>query len=132
MSSRRSVSSVPLMNSSLTVDVVPGPGSMPLNVSTVFSTMPSGRLNLAIGMPLVTSVMILFQSGAVVVVEKTGLTGAASELPIQTPTAIAGAFGLSGGATKPNASMSLLSSVVPVLYAAGRRVPFSRTCHTAQ
>src|SRR6185369_14250252 len=92
--------SMPLMNISVTVWTVPGPGTVPLHASTFRSTMPFGSWNFAIGVPFVTSVMILFQSGAVLVVDSTGWTGAASELPIHTPTAIAGWLSDFGGATK--------------------------------
>src|SRR5690242_12428466 len=109
------------MNISLTVETVPGPGSNPLNASTVASTRPSGRLKFAIGSFWLTSVRIRDHSGADDWSDSASVFGELSELPIQTPTARAGAFGSVGGARYPNASVSRWFSVVPVLYAAGRR-----------
>ena len=127
---------VPLMNISLTLDTVPGPGSIPLKASTVTSTSPSGRSNFAIGSFWLTSVRIRDQTGAEDASDSASLFGDESELPIHTPTARAGAFGSPGGARYPKARVSLLSFVVPVLYAAGRRVVpllvFSRMCHLPQ
>ena len=64
-------------------------------------TMPAGGLNWAIGSPLLISVRIADQSGADVSSESLPSLGVVSLLPIQTPTASAGAFGSSGGARKP-------------------------------
>src|SRR6185369_6024806 len=100
------------MNISLTVDTVPEPGSSPLNASTVTSTRPLGRLNFAIGIFWLTSVMIRDHSGADDSSERASLFGVESELPIHTPTASAGALGSVGGARNPNAVVSLRSLVV--------------------
>jgi hypothetical protein len=99
MSSLRRFFSLPSMNHSSTVCTVPGPGSRPLKASTSTRTSPSGRGNFAKPVPFETSVMMCDHSGAELATEVTGLIGMALELPIQTPTASAGASGSSGGAT---------------------------------
>ena len=77
-----------------------GPGLRPVNASTVAVLSASfGGLNWAILVPLVTSVMIADQSGAEVSSDSLPSLGLLSLLPIQTPTAMAGAFLSDGGAT---------------------------------
>ncbi len=71
-----------------------------MNASTVAVLSASfGGLNWAIFVPLVTSVRIADQSGAEVSSESLPSLGLLSLLPIQTPTARAGAFLSAGGAT---------------------------------
>ena len=82
----------------MTVFFVNGPGLSPVNASTVAVLRPLGGLNLAIFMPLLTSVRIADQSGADVSSDSLPLFGLLSLLPIQTPTARAGAFLSAGGA----------------------------------
>ena len=60
-----------------------------------------GGLNWAIGMSLLISVRIADQSGADESSESLPSFGSLSLLPIQTPTASAGAFWSLGGARKP-------------------------------
>src|SRR5579862_1484657 len=92
------VGTVPLMKSSFTVATVYGPGRSPLNASTLAVTRPDGAWKLAIGRPWLMSVRIRDQTGADDASDRTWLFGVESELPIQTPTARAGAFGSDGGA----------------------------------
>src|SRR5262245_14360742 len=92
------VGTVPLMKSSLTVATVYGPGSRPLNASTFARTRPDGGLKSAIGRPWLSSVRIRDQVGADDASESRWLFGVESELPIQTPTARAGAVASAGGA----------------------------------
>ena len=106
---------MPGTKNSLIVLVVNGPGLRPVNASTVAVWMSLGGLNSAIGSPLLTSRMIADQSGAEVSSESLPSLGVLSLLPIQTPTASAGAFLSAGGARKPYAATSRLSLVVPVL-----------------
>jgi hypothetical protein len=93
-----SVGWVPLMKISLTVFLVNGPGFIPVNASTVASTRPGGRFQVAIGMPLLTSRMMRDQSGADELSDRVSVLGALLLLPIHTPTARAGAFLSFGGA----------------------------------
>ena len=109
------VGTVPSTNSSVTFLVVYGPGRSPLNASTSADLIPAGRLKSVTGVPALISVRMRDQSGAEESRDRLPLFGVASELPIQTPTASAGATGSSGGARKPYARTSLLSDVVPVL-----------------
>src|SRR3954447_19472677 len=76
--------------------------------------------------------MIRDQSGADDARESVSVFGSLLLLPIQTPTASAGRLLSFGGARKPYAWVSRLSFVVPVLYAAGRRVRPSYTAHSPQ
>jgi hypothetical protein len=94
--------------------VVNGPGLRPVKASTVAVWMSLGGLKVAIFSPLVTSRMMADQSGAEVSSESLPSLGVLSLLPIQTPTAMAGAFLSAGGATN-RAATSRLSLVVPVL-----------------
>ena len=109
------------MNSSSTVRREPAPGFMPVNASTFAVSRPLGRIRAkpSIGMPFDTSDRIADHSGADVSSDSLPSLGVLSELPIQTPATSAGRFLLDGGARKPYAWTSLLSLVVPVLYAAG-------------
>src|SRR5262249_15253523 len=93
------VGTVPGMKYSRTVLRVNGPGLSPVKASTVAVSMSGGGLNWAIFSPRVTSSMIDDHSGADVSSESLPSFGVLSLLPIQTPTAIAGAFGSAGGAT---------------------------------
>ena len=86
------------MNSSLTVLVVNGPGLRPVNASTVAVCSPAGALNAAIGVPRLISVRMADHNGADVSSESLPSLGVLSLLPIQIPTARAGAFGSFGGA----------------------------------
>jgi hypothetical protein len=85
-----SLGAVPLMNSSLTVFVVNGPGFMPLNASTVAVTRPDGACQPSTGRSLLTSRMIRDQSGADDASDSVSVLGSLLLLPIQTPTASAG------------------------------------------
>ena len=89
----------------------------------VACTTPGGDWKSAIGWPFVAAVRKDCHSEAADSSETTPVGGAElSELPIQAPTANAGALGSLGGARKPMAVRSFVSLVVPVLSAAGRRV----------
>ena len=84
------------------VFVVNGPGlEAGEGVDLGAVTMPGGALNWAIFSPLLTSVRIADHSGADVSSESLPSLGLLSLLPIQTPTASAGAFVSAGGARKP-------------------------------
>ena len=115
----------PLMKYSLTVRWVNGPGSMPLLASTEIELTPLGLpSNLAMGSPRRASWRKACHRLAAVSRAIVPFGGALlSELPIQAPTARAGAFLSLGAATKPMAARSISSLVVPVLSAAGRRLP---------
>src|SRR5450759_1137298 len=112
------VGAVPGRKISLTVLRVVGPGSIPVNASTVLVTRPLGltRAKPSIGMPLETSDRMADHRGAEVSRDSLPSLGELSELPSQTPATRAGRVLLDGGARKPNASTSRLSLVVPVLY----------------
>ena len=87
------------MNSSLTVFDVNGPGRMPAErVDRRGRRARTARFQPSIGMPLLTSRMIRDQSGADEPSDSVSLFGSLLLLPIQTPTARAGAFGSFGGA----------------------------------
>ena len=97
----RSAGTVPLMNSSLTVFLVNGPGLRPVNASTVAVCRPLGALNVSIGYFFETSVMMADHSGADESSDRLPRFGSLLLLPIQTPTARAGCLGSLGGARKP-------------------------------
>src|SRR5262245_12682638 len=92
---------VPLMNSSVTVFLLNGPGRIPVNASTEASTRPDGLCQPSIGRSLLTSRMIRDHSGADEARDSVSVFGSLLLLPIQTPTASAGNDGSSGGARKP-------------------------------
>jgi hypothetical protein len=97
----RLLGTVPGRNSSLTVFLVYGPGRRPVNASTVAVFNPLGALNEVIGVFLVTASVMADQSGADESSDKLPLFGALFELPIHTPTTIAGSSLSLGGATNP-------------------------------
>src|SRR3954469_7859896 len=95
---------------------------MPVNASTVTVSRPFGfvRRKPSIGIPWETSDRIADHNGADVSSESLPSFGVLSELPIHTPATRPGRLLADGIARKPYAWTSLLSLVVPVLYAAGR------------
>ena len=82
----------------MTVFVVNGPGLRPVKASTLAVLRPLGALNDAIGMSLLTASVIADQSGADESSDRLPLFGSLLLLPIQTPTARAGASLSFGGA----------------------------------
>ena len=115
---------VPLMNHSLIVSRVQGPGLPPVHASIRAWTTPFGGAKLATGCLFVRSRTKACHSGAAAVSEIAGWRERGFEwslLPIQSPIASAGAVGSLGGARKPYVARSRASFAVPVFAATGRR-----------
>ena len=75
------------------------PGRMPVNASTAASSRSRRRDHPTIGTSVLTSRMIRDQSGADEASDSVSVFGSLLLLPIQTPTAVAGTDGSSGGAS---------------------------------
>ena len=97
------VGAVPGRKISSTVRLVEGPGSIPVNASTLVVTSPLGlvRANPSIGMPFETSDRIALHSGADVSSDSLPSLGELSLLPSQTPATRAGSVLSEGVARYP-------------------------------
>ena len=117
---------VPSMNHSDVVARVHGPGLPPVHASIVARTTPFGPLELGDRQPPCSrgrthATAARPRSARSPAVRERGFEW--SLLPIQTPIASAGASDRLGGARNPYVARSRASLAVPVLTAAGRRLP---------